>query len=74
MSPMSALLILEKSKLIPGKDIVICLDVAANELINKQGQYSIQSNTYASVDEVINYYNRLISSYPIKSIEDPFAE
>ena len=64
----------EKSKLIPGKDIVICLDVAANELINKQGQYSIQSNTYASVDEVINYYNKLISSYPIKSIEDPFAE
>ena len=64
----------EKSKLIPGKDIVICLDVAANELVNKQGQYSIQSNTYASVDEVINYYNKLISSYPIKSIEDPFAE
>ena len=50
------------------------MDVAANELINKQGQYSIQSNTYASVDEVINYYNKLISSYPIKSIEDPFAE
>ncbi|MFB1002844.1 MAG: phosphopyruvate hydratase, partial [Bacteroidia bacterium] len=32
---------IEKSKLTPGKDVVICLDVAANELINKQGEYSI---------------------------------
>ena len=29
---------IEKSKLKPGKDIIICLDVAANELINKDGQ------------------------------------
>jgi len=42
---------IEKSKLIPGKDIVICLDVAANELINKEGKYSIQSNSFISVDE-----------------------
>ncbi len=65
---------IEKSKLIPGIDIAICLDVAANELINKEGQYSIQSNNFALVDDVISYYKKLISSYPIKSIEDPFAE
>jgi len=65
---------IEKSKLIPGKDIVICLDVAANELINKEGYYSIQSNNFASVDDIIGYYKKLISDYPIKSIEDPFAE
>ena len=65
---------IEKSKLIPGKDIVICLDVAANELINKKGHYSIQSSNFTSVEETINYYKKLISSYPIKSIEDPFAE
>ena len=65
---------IEKSKLIPGKDIVICLDVAANELINKEGKYSIQSNSFISVDEVINYYKNLTSDYPIYSIEDPFAE
>ena len=65
---------IEKSKLIPGKDIVICLDVAANELKNKNGQYSIQSNNFTSVDDVINYYKKLTSNYPIKSIEDPFAE
>ncbi len=65
---------IEKSKLKPGKDIVICLDVAANELINEQGEYSIKSKSYSSVDENINYYKKLISIYPIKSIEDPFAE
>ena len=37
---------IEKSKLTPGKDIVICLDVAANELLNEKGQYSIQSSNY----------------------------
>jgi len=65
---------IEKSKLKPGKDIVICLDVAANELINDKGEYSIKSKNYTSVDDNINYYKKLISSYPIKSIEDPFAE
>tara|TARA_B110000444_G_C18796543_1_gene575213 strand:+ start:215 stop:1471 length:1257 start_codon:yes stop_codon:yes gene_type:complete len=65
---------IEKSKLTPGQDVVICLDVAANELINKQGEYTIQSSNYISVDEVINYYKKLISDYPIHSIEDPFAE
>jgi len=65
---------IEKSKLTPGKDVVICLDVAANELINKEGQYSIQSSAFTSVDDVVGYYKKLTSSYPIKSIEDPFAE
>ena len=65
---------IDKSNLKPGKDVVICLDVAANELINKNGQYSIQSNSFLPVDDVINYYKKLISNYPIKSIEDPFAE
>ena len=65
---------IEKSKLKPGRDIVICLDVAANELINNKGEYSIQSKNYSSVEDNINYYKKLTSNYPIKSIEDPFAE
>jgi len=65
---------IEKSNLKPGKDVVICLDVAANELINKKGEYSIQSKSYTSVEENISYYKKLTSLYPIKSIEDPFAE
>jgi len=65
---------IERSKLTPGKDIVICLDVAANELLNNEGKYSIQSNNFNSVDDTIQYYKKITSKYPIKSIEDPFAE
>jgi enolase len=65
---------IEKSKLKPGHDVVICLDVAANELMNNKGEYSIQSKNFISPDEVVNYYKKLTKNYPIKSIEDPFAE
>ena len=34
---------IEKSKLKPGEDIVICLDVVANELKNEKGEYSIKT-------------------------------
>ena len=56
---------IEKSNLKPGKDIVICLDVAANELINEKGEYSIKSSSFNSVEYNINYYKKLISNYPI---------
>ena len=65
---------IEMSKLLPGKDISICLDVAANELTDKKGNYSIKSANYENVSDVINYYKTITSKYPIKSIEDPFAE
>ena len=65
---------IESAKLKPGLDISICLDVAANELIDKKGNYSIHSGSPETVDNVIKYYQNLISKYPIKSIEDPFAE
>ena len=65
---------IEKSKLKPGKDINICLDVAANELVNKDGNYSLNSFNSISVDQSIDYYKNLVAKYPIKSIEDPFAE
>ena len=65
---------IESTKLKPGKDLSICLDVAANELIDKNGNYSIETNSHENVDNVINYYKNIVSKYPIKSIEDPFAE
>ena len=43
----------------PGKDISICLDVAANELNEPKN---------------VEYFLDLTNKYPIKSIEDPFAE
>ena len=65
---------IESAKLKPGKDLAICLDVAANELIDKNGNYSIETDSHENVDHVINYYKNIVSKYPIKSIEDPFAE
>ena len=50
---------IEKSGFKPGEDISICLDIAANEL---------------KEPKAIDYYFELIRKYPIKSIEDPFAE
>ena len=43
----------------PGKDISICLDVAANELKEPKS---------------VEYFLDLTKKYPIKSIEDPFSE
>ena len=56
-----------------GKDVSICLDVAANELTRNQ-KYSIHSKKFISVDETIKKYNSLIKKFKIKSIEDPFGE
>ena len=56
-----------------GKDISICLDVAANELF-KKNKYSIHSKKYVSVNKSISEYKKLIKKFKIKSIEDPFAE
>ena len=56
-----------------GKDISICLDVAANELF-KKGKYSIHNKKFESPDETIRKYLNLIKKYKIKSIEDPFEE
>ena len=64
---------IKKSGFKNGKDISICLDVAANELI-KKGKYSIHSKNYISVDQSIKKYLELIKKYQIKSIEDPFGE
>jgi len=56
-----------------GKDVSICLDVAANELF-KNNKYSIHSKKFISVDQSIKEYQKIINKYKIKSIEDPFAE
>ena len=64
---------IQKSGFKNGKDVSICLDVAANELIKKD-KYSIHSTTYVSVEKSILEYKKIIQKYKIKSIEDPFAE
>ena len=64
---------IKKSGFVNGKDVSICLDVAANELY-KKGKYSIHSRNYVSTTKSIKEYKKIIKKYKIKSIEDPFAE
>ena len=64
---------IKKSGFINGRDVSICLDVAANELY-KKGKYSIHSKSFVSVEKSIKEFKKIITKYKIKSIEDPFAE
>ena len=64
---------IKKSGFKNGKDVSICLDVAANELF-KNKKYSIHSKKFISVEKSILEYKKIINKYNIKSIEDPFAE
>ena len=64
---------IEKTGFKPGEDISICLDIASNELY-KDGKYSVRSSKFETTENTINYYLDLIDKYPVKSIEDPFAE
>ena len=64
---------IEKSGFNPGKDINLCLDVAANEIYS-DGIYNIKENKKVNSQNLIKYYEKLTSKYPIKSIEDPIYE
>ena len=64
---------IKKSGFKNGKDVSICLDVAANELIRKN-KYAIHSKKFISVEKTIKGYQKIVNKFRIKSIEDPFAE
>lgn len=56
----------------PGTQVSIGLDVASSEFF-KDGVYNFEGETKTS-DEMIEFYEKLISEYPIISIEDGLAE
>ncbi|MEK9727970.1 MAG: phosphopyruvate hydratase, partial [Candidatus Margulisiibacteriota bacterium] len=60
----------------PYDDIVIALDVAANELFDpKKNVYHLEGEGVSkSNEEMVDYYDYLIQKYPIVSIEDGLAE
>jgi len=65
---------IEKAGYKPGKDCFIALDPAASEFY-KDGQYILdREGTSLSSREMVDYYARWVSSYPIISIEDGMAE
>ena len=64
---------IENSGFNPGKDVSLCLDVAANEIYSN-GIYNIKENKKVNSQDLIKYYEKLTLKYPIKSIEDPIYE
>ena len=55
-----------------GKDIFIALDVAASEFYEK-GSYRFEGKK-VSYQYLIDYYDKIISRYPVLSIEDGLSE
>lgn len=55
-----------------GKDIFIALDVAASEFYEK-GSYRFEGKKVPS-SHLVEYYDRIISGYPVMSIEDGLSE
>lgn len=63
---------IEKAGYRPGKDVFLGLDVASNEIF-KNGKYHLE-NKVLSAAEFTDYLARLVSHYPIITIEDGMAE
>ena len=65
---------IEKSKLIPGKDIFLALDCAASEFY-QDNQYHLKGEGRSMDSESFaNYLEELVEKYPIISIEDGMDE
>ena len=56
----------------PGADVALALDVAATEFF-ADGGYRFEGAS-RSADEMTSYYDELLGTYPIVSIEDPLSE
>lgn len=67
---------IEKAGYVPGKDIMLALDVAATELYNKETQiYNLEGEGKSLTrEEMVNFYVDLVNKYPIISIEDGMDE
>jgi enolase len=65
---------IEKAGLKPGPDVGICLDPAASEFY-EDGRYNLRTEKRTcSSEEMVDYFQKLIDTYPICSIEDGLAE
>lgn len=64
----------KKAGYTPGREIGLALDVAATELY-KEGKYHLAGEgVVRTAREMVEYYKKLVSKYPIMSIEDGLAE
>jgi enolase len=68
------LLAIERAGYRPGEDVFLALDAAASEF-HRQGRYRLRADgADRSGEEMITFYESLLSRYPISSIEDGLGE
>jgi len=67
---------IEKAGYVPGKDIKLSLDVAASEFYDEDAKiYDLKGEgVKKTAAEMVDFYEMLVSKYPIISIEDGFHE
>ncbi len=68
---------IEKAGYVPGKDVVLAMDAASSEFYDKEkGVYVLADSGEGekTTDEMIKFYEELVSKYPIISIEDGLDE
>jgi len=67
---------IEKAGYVPGKDVMLALDVAATELYNPETKiYSLEGEgRQFTQSEMVDFYVDLVNKYPIISIEDGMNE
>ncbi|MBR3246367.1 phosphopyruvate hydratase [Candidatus Saccharibacteria bacterium] len=67
-------LAVEKAGYKLGDDICIAMDIAASEFYDKD-HYVLKTNgDWKSADDMMNWYDWIVSNYPVVSIEDGLAE
>ncbi len=63
---------IQKAGFTPGSDVALALDVASSEFF-ADGMYQFEGEG-RTTDYMVSYYEKLISDYPLVSIEDPLSE
>ncbi|BBU38499.1 phosphopyruvate hydratase [Aeribacillus composti] len=67
---------IEKAGYKPGEQVKLAMDVASSELFNKEdGKYHLEGEGVVKTsEEMVQWYEELVSKYPIISIEDGLDE
>lgn len=71
---------IQKAGYIPGQDVALSLDIASSEMyeeakkIGKDGYYFWKKDIFKTKEEMVDYIENLVRTYPIISIEDGLAE
>ncbi|MDO5716772.1 MAG: phosphopyruvate hydratase [Tissierellia bacterium] len=67
---------IEKAGYVPGKDVYLAIDAAANEFyLEKEDVYYLKGeNKKLTAKELISYYEEMVEKYPLISIEDGLHE